>query len=207
MGSMLALREKIIKKRLAYSSVSQVSYVLCGLFLLDVTAFDGAMLQVVFHALTKNALFMCAGAIIYKTGITRVEEMHGLGKRMPITMWLFTICAISLVGIPTLGGFISKWYIAEGAIISQYPVPVFNWLVPTVLLISALLTAGYLLPPSITAFFGNLGDGEAVTSLPKAEPSKMMLVPIGILTLAIAYLGVNPGIIISAFNRLPETLL
>ena len=207
MGSMLALREKMLKKRLAYSSVSQVSYVLCGLFLLDATAFDGALLQIVFHALTKDALFLCAGAIIFKTGITRVEEMHGLGKRMPITMWLFTICAISLVGIPPLGGFISKWYIAEGAIISGNPVPVFNWLVPTVLLISALLTAGYLLPPSITAFFGGISDGEAVGSLPKAEPSYVMLVPIMILTAAIAYLGINPGVIIRAFDSLARTLL
>ena len=207
MGSMLALREKMLKKRLAYSSVSQVSYVLCGLFLLDVTALDGAMLQIVFHALTKDALFLCAGAIIFKTGITKVEEMHGLGKRMPITMTLFTICAISLVGIPPLGGFISKWYIAEGAIISAYPVPVFSWLVPTVLLISALLTAGYLLPPSITAFFGGFGDGEAVSALPKAEPSRVMLVPIMILTAAIIYLGVSPGVIINVFDRLAGTLL
>ncbi len=207
MGSMLALREKMLKKRLAYSSVSQVSYVLCGLFLLDVTALDGAMLQIVFHALTKDALFLCAGAIIFKTGITKVEEMHGLGKRMPITMTLFTICAISLVGIPPLGGFISKWYIAEGAIISAYPVPVFSWLVPTVLLVSALLTAGYLLPPSITAFFGGFGDGEAVSALPKAEPSRVMLVPIMILTAAIIYLGVSPGVIINVFDRLAQTLL
>ena len=85
--------------------------------------------------------------------------------------------------------------------------PVFSWLVPTVLLISALLTAGYLLPPSITAFFGGFGDGEAVSALPKAEPSRVMLVPIMILTAAIIYLGVSPGIIINVFDRLAQTLL
>ncbi len=204
MGSMLALRARLLKKRLAYSSVSQVSYVLCGLFLLSRTAFDGALLQIVFHALTKDALFLCAGAIIFKTGITKVEDMHGLGKRMPITMWLFTICAISLVGIPPLGGFISKWYIAQGAITMDNPVPVFSWLVPTVLLISALLTAGYLLPPSVTAFFGAGPEGEAAV---KADPGPMMLVPIMMLTAAIVYFGVNPGPILSAFNSLAESLL
>ena len=206
MGSMMALKEKTLKKRLAYSSVSQVSYVLCGLFLLDMTAFDGALLQVFFHALTKDALFLCAGAIIFKTGITKVDDMHGLGKRMPIIMWCFTICAISLVGIPPLGGFISKWYIAEGAIISPMPVPVFTWLVPTVLLISALLTAGYLLPPSIMAFFGSLSDGEAVAALPKAEPTAMMTVPVIILTLTIAIMGIYPGFMIDTFTQLARTL-
>ncbi len=205
MGSMLALRARLLKKRLAYSSVSQVSYVLCGLFLLNATAFNGALLQIVFHALTKDALFLCAGAIIFKTGITRVEDMHGLGHRMPVTLWLFTICSISLVGIPPLGGFISKWYIAQGAIIAENPVPVFNWLVPTVLLISALLTAAYLLPPSVSAFFGAAQEGEA--ALPKAEPSRVMLVPVMILTAAIIYFGINPGPIITAFSRLAETLL
>ncbi|HQO56658.1 MAG TPA: proton-conducting transporter membrane subunit, partial [Clostridia bacterium] len=95
MGSMLALREKVLKKRLAYSSVSQVSYVLCGVFILDTMALDGALLQMVFHALTKDALFLCAGAIILQAGVTRVDEMHNLGKSMPWTMWMFTICAIS----------------------------------------------------------------------------------------------------------------
>ncbi|HSK69607.1 MAG TPA: proton-conducting transporter membrane subunit [Candidatus Limnocylindria bacterium] len=205
MGSMLALREKVLKKRLAYSSVSQVSYVLCGLFMLNTMALDGALLQLVFHALTKDALFLCAGVIIFKTGLTRVEDMQGLGRRMPLTMTMFLLCAISLVGIPPLGGFIAKWYIAEGSLVSG--VQIFSWLVPIVLLISAMLTAGYLLPPSVSAFFGGLGDGEAVAVLPKAEPGPMMLVPIAILTLAILLLGIYPGSMIHAFSSLAGSLL
>jgi multicomponent Na+:H+ antiporter subunit D len=204
MGSMLALREKVLKKRLAYSSISQVSYVLCGLFMLDTMAMDGALLQLVFHALTKDALFLCAGAIIFKTGITRVEEMHGLGRRMPWTMWMFAVCAISLVGIPPLGGFIAKWYIAQGALATG--APIFSWLVPIVLLISAMLTAGYLLPPSVSAFFGGMADGEAVSALPKAEPSLLMLIPISILTLAILVLGIFPNFMINAFSSLAASL-
>lgn len=207
MGSMLALREKTLKKRLAYSSVSQVSYVLCGLFLLDKTAFDGALLQIVFHALSKDALFLCAGAIVFKTGLTRVDEMRGLGKRMPLTMWLFTFASISLIGIPPLGGFISKWYIAQGAVASAMPVPVFSWLVPTILLVSALLTAGYLLPPAVSAFFGSMSDGEHVPVLPKAEPSAMMTVPILILVLSLVILGMAPGFMLDAFSNLANALL
>ena len=206
MGSMLALREKLLKKRLAYSSVSQVSYVLCGLFLLNTMSFDGALLQIVFHALTKDALFLCVGAIIYATGITRVEELQGLSKRMPWTMSMFTICAISLVGIPPLGGFISKWYIAEGAVAATLPVQVFSWLVPTVLLISALLTAGYLLPPSITAFFDLRQEEDRQVAVVRLKPDWLMVVPILILTLAIAILGVFPGFMIDAFSQLANTL-
>ncbi len=206
MGSMLALREKQLKRRLAYSSVSQVSYVLCGLYLLDVMAFDGALLQIVVHALTKNALFLCAGAIIFTTGITNVDDMHGMGRHMPWTMWLFTICSISLVGIPPLGGFIAKWYIAEGALSSQMPVAVFNWLVPTILLVSALLTAGYLLPPSISAFFDLRTEGECKVPTVRAVPTKMMLIPMIILTAAIVLLGIFPGFMIDAFNKLATTL-
>lgn len=207
MGSMLALRENHLKKRLAYSSISQVSYVLCGLYILDSMAFQGGLLQLVFHALTKDALFLCAGAIIFVTGITKVDEMRGLGKRLPWTMWLFTICAISLVGIPPLGGFISKWYIAEGAITAAFPVPLFQYLVPTVLLVSALLTAGYLLPPSIGSFFDlrQEGEGEAI-AIKREKPILLMLVPMLILTVAIAVLGVLPGFMIDSFGALAKAL-
>ena len=205
MGSMLALREKVLKKRLAYSSVSQVSYVLCGVVILDTMALDGALLQMVFHALTKDALFLCAGAIILQAGVTRVDEMHNLGKSMPWTMWMFTICAISLVGIPPLGGFIAKWYIAEGALITS--TPVFSWLVPVVLLISAMLTAAYLLPPSVSSFFGGMAQGEAAAiAYEKKDPPLMMMIPITILTLAILLLGIFPGFMIEVFTSLANTL-
>ncbi|MDI9520723.1 MAG: proton-conducting transporter membrane subunit [Bacillota bacterium] len=205
MGSILALREKVLKKRLAYSSVSQVSYVLSGLFILDTMALNGALLQIVFHALTKDALFLCAGTIIYKTGVTRVDEMQSIGKSMPWTMWMFTICAISLVGIPPLGGFIAKWYIAEGALISG--TEVYSWLIPIVLLVSAMLTAGYLLPPAVSAFFGGMGQSEPVNQFKeKLDPAPIMTVPVLILTLAIAVLGIFPGQMIEAFTALANSL-
>ena len=130
LGSMLAFREKVMKKRLAYSTVSQTSYILAGIYLCcDVgTAATGAILHIVFHSVIKNLLFLCAGAVIYKTGKTRVEEWKGLGRQMPVTMTAFTIGGLALVGIPPLAGFVSKWQLATGAL--DTGLPYFEYLVP-----------------------------------------------------------------------------
>ncbi|MCR5502145.1 MAG: proton-conducting membrane transporter [Lachnospiraceae bacterium] len=153
MGSMLAYREQVFKKRLAYSTVSQVSYILFGIFAApsSATAFRGAMLHVAAHAMIKSALFLIAGAIIYHTGCTRVDELRGIGKKMPVLMWCFTICSLGLIGIPPFGGYVSKWYLGTG-VLADPSSGVPGLIGVIVLLISALLTAGYLLPISINAF-------------------------------------------------------
>lgn len=150
LGSMMAYLERGLKKRLAYSSVSQVSYILFGLFLLQPDALTGGLLHMVFHSQLKCGLFLCAGAVIYRTGETRADHLGGIGKAMPVTMWCFTLCSLGLVGIPPFSGFVSKWYLCLGAM--EGNLAVFSWLGPVVLLVSALLTAGYLLPVSIRAF-------------------------------------------------------
>ena len=213
MGSMMALYEKHLKKRLAFSSVSQVSYILCGVYLLDRTALAGSFLHVVFHALIKDGLFLCAGAIIFKTGLTYVDQLKGLGRKMPITFWCFTICSLGLIGIPPTGGFISKWYIAEGAIagMTGSPVPLFTWLVPVILLLSALLTAGYLMPISIHAFFSPLQEDLRLPSGASLEtasdPGRMMTVPLMLLAGAVLVLGTFPGLLINIFNALTALLV
>ena len=121
MGSMLAYREKVMKKRLAYSTVSQISYILFGLALLNPEAMTGSLLHVVFHACIKSCLFLSAGAVIYKTGKTRVDELTGIGKEMPVTIWCYTFASLALVGIPPASGFISKWYLAGGSLESGIP--------------------------------------------------------------------------------------
>ena len=151
MGSMLAYRERVFKKRLAYSTVSQVSYIMFGLSLLTQDAFTGALLHVVVHAVVKCGLFLTAGVFLYRFGYTKVEELVGIGKKLPRTLWCYLFFALALVGIPPTGGFISKWYLAQGAL--QAPVGIYAWLGPVVLLVSALLTAGYLLPVAMKGFF------------------------------------------------------
>lgn len=189
MGSLLAFREPVFKKRLAYSTVSQISYILFGLSLLTPAAFAGALLHTVAHALIKCGLFLTAGVFLYKYGYTRVEQLTAMGKKMPKTMWCYTIFALALIGIPPTGGFISKWYLAQGSLESG--IGIFSWLGPVVLLVSALLTAGYLLPVTMKGFFP--GEEAAGMDLSKDEPSPCMLIPLIILAVLVVLLGVLPN--------------
>lgn len=202
LGSMLAYREKVFKKRLAYSTVSQVSYILFGMALMHPVALTGSLLHILFHAIIKSALFMSAGAVIYKCGAERVDQMRGIGKRMPKVMWSFTLCALALIGIPPASGFISKWYLATGSLATG--LPVIDWLGPVVLLISALLTAGYLLPITIDAFFP--GPDFDYEHLEKKDPTKQMLVPIMVLAALAVLFGVFPNGFIEYMNGLAQML-
>lgn len=189
MGSMMAYKEQILKKRLAYSTVSQVSYILFGLSVLNVDGLVGGLSHFVFHSVVKNCLFLAAGAVIYKTGRTTVNELKGIGKEMPVTMWCFTLVSITLVGIPPTSGFVSKWYLAMGSL--QSGMGAYTWVGPVILLISAMLTAGYLLPISIQAFFP--GFQYNYEELEKREPSLLMTVPMVLFTAAAVLFGMFPG--------------
>lgn len=208
MGSMLAYKEKVLKKRLAYSTVSQVSYMLFGLALLEPAAFVGALSHVVFHSLVKNALFLVAGAIIFTTGWTKVEEMRGLGRVMPKMLACYTVVSLALIGIPPTSGFVSKWYLATGALASG--TGAWSWIGPVVLLISALLTAGYLLPLTINGFFPGTGfDDRELTArkLVGKEPSWLMLVPVALLAAASLLLGCFPGGLLAMLESIAAAVL
>ncbi len=188
MGSMMAYREKVFKKRLAYSTVSQISYILLGLFIMTPAGVTGGLLHVVFHAAIKLALFMTAGSIIYNTGKTNVDEFTGIGKEMSITIWSFTLCSLALIGIPPASGFVSKWYLATAALDSS--LSAVTWLAPAVLLISALLTAGYLLPITVKGFF----PGKDFTyPAVKKEKDALMWIPIVILAALSLFFGIFSG--------------
>lgn len=198
-GSMLALREKVLKKRLAYSTVSNVSYVLFGLLCFSAAGFTGAMLQVLFHALAKDVLFLAAGAVIMQAGVTRVDELRGIGKRMPVTMWCFAIAALSLIGIPPTGGFVAKWYLAmaalEGGILGLCGI--------IVIMVSALLTAFYLLPIVSEAFF----PGRDFVPGPSCEISPRMRVPLLLFSALIVLMGCLSGWLVNLFSALAGTLM
>lgn len=203
MGSMLAYREKVLKKRLAYSTVSQASYILFGMALLQPEGLTGSLLHVVFHAVIKSALFMCAGAIIYKTGKTNVDDLKGIGKEMPVTIWCYTFVSLALIGIPPASGFISKWYLCIGSLDSG--MEVFSWLGPVVLLVSALLTAGYLLPVTVKGFLP--GADFDYENLKKNEPVKMMLIPLIILAALSILLGVFPNILTDFISNIVKGVM
>ena len=191
MGSSLALREDTLKKRLAYSTVSQVSYVIFGLMLFHPLALEGAIYQAVFHAIAKNALFMATGAIIYQTHLTQVSQLRGIGGPYSITMWCFTLASLSLVGIPPTGGFVSKWFLAEGALAAETG-PMAFWGIG-VLMVSALLTAGYLLPIVVRAYFpGKDFDQQSVV---RQQNTWLMWITLCLLTAAVVLLGMFPGVL------------
>ncbi len=202
MGSMMAYREDVFKKRLAYSSVSQLSYVLTGLFLLTPAGLQGGLLHVLFHAAMKIGLFLVAGSFLTNLKEGRVSELKGVGRVMPLTMLSYTLLSLSLVGIPPLCGFVSKWYLALGALDGN--LPVFHWLVPVVLLLSALLTAGYLLPLVVRGFF----PGKEYKAPARSdEGGLVMWVPIMVLAGLCLILGVFAAPLANAFLALAESLM
>jgi len=195
LGSFLALHQENLKKRLAYSTISQLGYVLLGVVILNEDAFVGSLLHLINHALIKIVLFFCVGAIMYTTGKTDISQIRGIGKQMPITMSCFGIAAISLIGIPPTNGFVSKWYLAQGGLTSG------KMIFPAILLFSALLTALYLLPVITEAFFKKGED-----TIVKDAPMKM-LIPIVMITIIVVVLGLFPNILITFVQKIASEVI
>jgi multicomponent Na+:H+ antiporter subunit D len=139
-GSMRALQQQEIKRRLAYSTVSQISYITLGVALLGPIAAVGALVHLVHQGMMKVTLFFCAGNFAETLGVHRVQEMDGIGRRMPLTMTAFTVGALGMIGAPPIAGFISKWYLGAGALQMNE-----DWVL-LVLVLSGLLNAAYFLP-------------------------------------------------------------
>jgi multicomponent Na+:H+ antiporter subunit D len=146
-ASIIALRQDNLKRRLAYSTVSQLSYIVLAAMLANSAGIVGGALHIASHAFGKITLFFCAGAIYVAANKTTVSQLRGIGRAMPWTMTAFAIGTFSIIGLPPTGGFVSKWYILLGTLQAQQPV------MAAVLIISTLLSAAYLLPVIYTAFF------------------------------------------------------
>ena len=146
-SSLIALSQDNLKRRLAFSTIGQLGYIVLGAAIATDRGQGGAVLHIAMHACGKITLFFCAGAIFVASGKKYVSELRGIGRKMPLTMGAFMIGSLSVIGLPPLGGFISKWYLALGALDRDA-----MWVV-VVLLISSLLNVFYLLPVAVTAFF------------------------------------------------------
>jgi multicomponent Na+:H+ antiporter subunit D len=146
-ASIVALRADNLKRRLAYSTVSQLSYVVLATALLAPLSIAGAVLHIAAHAFGKITLFFAAGAVYTAAHKTEVSELDGLGRRMPWTFAAFAIGALSMIGLPPAAGFVSKWFMVSGAVAGQH------WLALAVIVASTLLNAGYFLPIVYRAFF------------------------------------------------------
>jgi multicomponent Na+:H+ antiporter subunit D len=171
-ASLVALYQDNLKRRLAYSTISQLSYVVLGAVLANAASISGAAVHIATHAVGKITLFFCAGAILVATHKTRVSELDGLGRQMPLTMGAFLIASLSIAGLPPMGGLWGKWYLALGALDAGYGILV------GVLMLSTLLNIAYLLPIPIRAFFrGNRSTATGITEAPAA-----CLIAIGVTT-------------------------
>ncbi len=146
-ASLIALTQDELKRLLAFSTIGQLSYIVLGAALLSPKGVAGGMIHIAMHAFGKITLFFCAGAIFVATGKKYISQMAGIGKQMPVTMAAFFVGALSIIGIPPAGGFVSKWYLALGTLqADQIPLLV-------VILLSSLLNAAYFMPIVYRAFF------------------------------------------------------
>ena len=180
-GSLLALGQDNLKARLAFSTVSQLSYIILGAALLNQSGILGGIAHISNHAVSKITLFLCAGSIYVSTHKTKISQMSGLARRMPWTMAAFAIASLSVVGIPGTSGFVSKWYLALGS------VELHSLTLLGVLLISSLLNAAYLGPVVYKAYFEKAPQThEEVREVP------WMVAPLAISAAASLLLGLYP---------------
>jgi multicomponent Na+:H+ antiporter subunit D len=169
-ASVIAIYQDNLKRRLAYSTISQLSYIVLGAALATPAAAMGAGMHILMHALGKITLFFCAGAIYVATHKTEVSQLDGLGRRMPFTLGAFCLGAFSIIGLPPLGGAWSKWFLVTGAFDAGQP------LMAAVFMLSSLLSIGYLMPIVVRGFFHPPPEDEAEDGMREASP--LMVVPL-----------------------------
>ncbi|MEW6523366.1 MAG: proton-conducting transporter membrane subunit [Bacillota bacterium] len=195
LGSSVAILQDDIKRRLAYSSIGQMGYILLGMGLMSERALFGAVFHIFGHALMKSALFLAAGAMIHKTHRRSIADLEGIGYRMPLTLGAFTLSALAMIGIPPLVGFLSKWELSLGALDAGRP-----WFV-VILLASSLMNGVYYFPIIIAGYFSKksaYADGAQAWSMAD-ETSPVMLVPLVLLAAGTLIFAVLP-------NSLPYVL-
>ena len=184
-GCSRAVKETHLKRRLAYSTISNLSYILFGVTIMTPLGLVGALTHLIFHAVIKICSFFCAGAIIHQTEKQYVHELDGMGYRMPCVFGIFTVSALALMGVPGLAGFISKWNLASAAVESGNPVAYFGI---ACLLIYALLTAIYMLTIVVRAFFpGKDFDDSSIKEF--KDPNWKMLLPLFVFVFFIIAFG------------------
>ena len=189
MASIIALSKDNLKARLAYSTVSQLSYIILGVALLTPAGIEGGIVHIANHAFSKITLFFCAGAIYVATHKKNISEMGGLGRAMPFTFAAFAIASLSMIGAPPVAGFVTKWYLLTGALdAGQLGILV-------ILLGSTLLNVGYFAPVTFKAFFGKPPAGEVYTGIREAPLT--MVIPLMIAAIISVVIGIYPDFIMN----------
>lgn len=185
-ASTMAVKEIHIKRRLAYSTISNLSYILLGAVMMTPLGMIGAVCHLVIHAFMKICGFFCVGAVMHQTGKNYISEIEGLGRRMPVVFGCFTVAAVSLTGIPPFGGFISKWNLGTAALASENPL---GYAAMGVLLYSAFMTAIYMGTIVLKAWFPR--EEEILTFAEnEKDPGWKMKLPVIVFACMIFLLGV-----------------
>ncbi|MCM1127724.1 MAG: proton-conducting membrane transporter [Lachnospiraceae bacterium] len=195
-GCSRAVKETHIKRRLAYSTISNLSYILFGVTIMTPLGLVGALTHLVFHAVMKIASFFCAGAIMYQTDRSYVHELDGMGYRMPCVFGVFTVSSLALMGVPGLAGFVSKWNLASAAVESGNRLAYAGI---ACLLLSALLTAIYMLTIVVRGFFP-ARDFDMSTLDGVKDPNWKMLAPLFLFTFFMIAFGLFSKTIIEFFS-------
>ena len=185
MASVIALAKDNLKARLAYSTVSQLSYIILGVALLTPHSIEGGLIHIVNHGFSKITLFFCAGAIFIATHKKYISEMSGLGRTMPFTFGAFAVASLSMIGAPPVAGFVTKWYLLVGSM-EAHQVGIL-----LILIASTVLNVGYFAPVTYQAFFGPRPSGEVETGIREAPLS--MLIPILIAVTVSVIIGIYPN--------------
>ncbi|WP_026620465.1 multicomponent Na+:H+ antiporter subunit D (plasmid) [Ensifer sp. WSM1721] len=183
MASIYALTRDDLKARLAYSTVSQLSYIVLGAVLLSPVAMVGGIIHIAAHAFSKITLFFCAGSIYCASGKRNISDMAGIGRRLPWTMGAFFVASLSMIGIPPTAGFVSKWYLAQGSVEAGQVAFL------AVLLTSSILNAAYFLPVSYAAFF----EAEPEESRAAVREIPMVTIPLVATAILSVLMGIFPG--------------
>jgi multicomponent Na+:H+ antiporter subunit D len=190
-ASIIALTKDNLKLRLAYSTVSQLSYIILGVALLTPTAVEGGLVHIANHAFAKITLFFCAGAIYVASHKKNISEMSGLGRVMPFTFGAFALASLGMIGAPPVGGFITKLYLLVGALDAG------TMGILIVLIASTLLNTAYFAPVVYQAFFGkappaNGHDANGHATVPHGEAPLAMVIPLCVTAVASVALGFYP---------------
>ncbi|MCI8615219.1 complex I subunit 5 family protein [Parablautia intestinalis] len=195
-GCSRAVKETHIKRRLAYSTISNLSYILFGVTIMTPLGMVGALTHLVFHAVMKISSFFCAGAIMHQTDKHYVHELNGMGYKMPCVFGVFTVSSLALMGVPGLAGFVSKWNLASSAVESGNRIAYGGI---ACLLISALLTAIYMMTIVVRAFFPVKEFDDTKSLEEEKDPNWKMLVPLFVFTIFIVIFGLFSGLIVDFF--------
>lgn len=202
-GCSMALKETHLKRRLAFSTISNLSYILFGAALMSPLGLIGALTHLVFHAFMKICSFFCAGAVMHQTGKSYIHEMDGFARKMPRVFAVFTLSSLALMGVPGLSGFISKWNLASAAVQSDN---VLAYVGIGALLLSALLTAIYMLSIVVRAYFPPQGfEYEKLGEI--KDPNWFMLAPLCFFAAVILYFGIHSSYIVGFITDIANGLI